>query len=49
MDVDGFSQFGRIFSLIAGKKRRQRRGCVDQVAAQIVLQNYLDSSSLYSQ
>jgi RNase H-fold protein (predicted Holliday junction resolvase) len=33
----------RIFSLIAGKKTRQTRGYVDQVAAQIILQNYLDS------
>ncbi|PYV94641.1 MAG: hypothetical protein DMG89_24625 [Acidobacteria bacterium] len=33
----------RIFSSIAGKKTRQTRGCVDQVAAQIILQNYLDS------
>jgi hypothetical protein len=29
--------------LIAGKKTRQTRGYVDQVAAQIILQNYLDS------
>jgi RNase H-fold protein (predicted Holliday junction resolvase) len=28
--------------LIAGKKTRQTRGCVDPVAAQIILQNYLD-------
>jgi len=33
----------RIFSLIAGNKTRQTRGYVDQVAAQIILQNYLDS------
>ncbi len=33
----------RIFSSIAGKKTRQTRGYVDQVAAQIILQNYLDS------
>jgi RNase H-fold protein (predicted Holliday junction resolvase) len=33
----------RTFSLIAGKKTRQTRGYVDQVASQIILQNYLDS------
>jgi RNase H-fold protein (predicted Holliday junction resolvase) len=33
----------RIFSSIAGKKTRQTRGDVDQVAAQMLLQNYLDS------
>ena len=32
-----------ISSSIAGKKTRQTRGCVDQVAAQIILQNDLDS------
>jgi RNase H-fold protein (predicted Holliday junction resolvase) len=31
----------RIFSLIAGNKTRQTRGSVDQVAVQIILQNYL--------
>jgi RNase H-fold protein (predicted Holliday junction resolvase) len=32
-----------IFSSIAGIKTRQTRGNVDQVAAQMILQNYLDS------
>jgi hypothetical protein len=36
----------RIFSSIAGKKTRQTRGYVDQAAAQIILQNYLDSRAL---
>ena len=34
MDADGFSSSTRIFSSIAGKKTRQTRGYVDQVAAQ---------------
>ena len=38
-----FSQFGRDLSSIARKGTRQTRGYVDQVAAQIILQNYLDS------
>ena len=33
----------RIFSLIAGKKPRQSRGYIDQVAAEIILENYLNS------
>jgi RNase H-fold protein (predicted Holliday junction resolvase) len=37
------SNSARILSLIAGKKTRQTRGYVDQVAAQIILQNCLDS------
>src|SRR4029077_17756947 len=32
----------------AGKKTRQTRGYVDQVAAQMILQSYLDSRSLKS-
>jgi RNase H-fold protein (predicted Holliday junction resolvase) len=32
-----------ISSLIAGKKTRQTRGYANQVAAQIILHNYLDS------
>jgi RNase H-fold protein (predicted Holliday junction resolvase) len=42
MDVGVSASSARIFSLIAGKKTRQTRGYVDQVAAQIILQNYLD-------
>jgi len=38
-----------IFSSIAGKKTRQTRGYVDQVAAQIILQNYLDSRAQQKQ
>jgi len=37
------ASLARIFSSIAGKKTRQTRGYVDQVAAQIILQNYLNS------
>ena len=32
-----------IFSSRAGIKKRQTRGYVEQVAAQLILQNYLDS------
>ena len=38
-----FSQLGQDLSSIARKRTRQTRGYVDQVAAQIILQNYLDS------
>ena len=40
-----FSQLGQDLSSIARKGTRQTRGYVDQVAAQIILQNYLDSSA----
>jgi RNase H-fold protein (predicted Holliday junction resolvase) len=37
------NQFSQDLLLIADRKTRQTRGDVDQVAAQIILQNYLDS------